>query len=886
MTAALKTALTENELEKALEGCAKEPIHIPGAIQPHGILFAISETDMTIRQASANMNDFIGKPVNALIDRPISDVIGEPQTRMLKKIVTSGELQPVKSTVFTVKTGQSLRSFDVVAHRSEGHLILEMEPAPKEEKHDDLQQFYDRLRNFSVNLREADTLEKLNQTIVNEIRDLTGIDRVKLYKFDENWNGSVIAESKADHMPSYLGLHFPASDIPEQARKLFSKSYLRLICDIHYDPVPIVPTMNPATGNPTDLSLSTLRSVSPVHIQYLDNMKIRASMTVSIIQNQKLWGLVACHHNEEKYISYRTRMAAELTGHIFSSHLSTLEESEKSDIAQRQQLLLAQISAALAPEKTLRSVLKARNGLFQQAMDADSLICRIDREIYGFGETPPKAALKKILNWLDKNHPDKIFSTISLGEKLDLSAKALPLACGMLAVPVGNDTRDYVLWFRKEITRQINWAGKPEKKISMDSAGFRLTPRGSFELWKENVGGTAPKWTDEQEIVAGKIAQMLLEKKVKDELRQHEADLETIMENSSAFIYMKDEKGRYLFANQSTLDMLGKEMKDILHKTDRDLFPAKIARKIQGSDAKVFKTSQSMTLEETFPTDKRNYHMITVKFPLYNSEGEMYALCSIATDISERKEAEQMTRKYAKDLERSNQELDEFAYIASHDLKEPLRGIHNLSSFLIRDYEDKLDDEGKRKLSRLMDLSKRMSTLINDLLYYSRIGRSERAIQETNLNDVIEDIRHTLPSLDDEHVHLDMPVPLPTIVCDTTRVTELFRNLISNAVKYNDSPEKRIEIGWLEEKKGRKKEPVFTVKDNGIGIAEDMYDEIFRIFKRLHKPTAYGGGTGSGLTFVKKIVERHQGRIWLESEPGKGTTFYFTLPGEKLGEKT
>jgi light-regulated signal transduction histidine kinase (bacteriophytochrome) len=236
---------------------------------------------------------------------------------------------------------------------------------------------------------------------------------------------------------------------------------------------------------------------------------------------------------------------------------------------------------------------------------------------------------------------------------------------------------------------------------------------------------------------------------------------------------------------------------------------------------------------------------------------------------------------YTNDLERSNQELDEFAYIASHDLKEPLRGIHNHSRFLLEDYENLLDDDGTRRLNRLIYLTQRMERLVNDLLYFSRIGRQDLAFRQTDLNAVIKDVVSTIEQfLEDRHAKVVVNGTLPTIYCDVTRITEVFRNLISNAVKYNDKVEKIVEVGLLDEHPdpdGKSRRNVFYVRDNGKGIPKEFYGDIFRIFKRLEKGDGMEDGTGVGLTFVKKIILRHNGTIWLESALGVGTAFYFTL---------
>jgi signal transduction histidine kinase len=255
-----------------------------------------------------------------------------------------------------------------------------------------------------------------------------------------------------------------------------------------------------------------------------------------------------------------------------------------------------------------------------------------------------------------------------------------------------------------------------------------------------------------------------------------------------------------------------------------------------------------------------------------------------------KEDLEQRVRERTREIERrneelhqSNKDLDDFAYIASHDLKEPLRGIHNFSSFLIEDYADKLDDEGRSKLETLVRLTRRMETLIDSLLQFSRLGRVDLAIDQVDLNETVAEVLESLAiTLQESGTQVRLPRRLPTVRADRARVGEIFYNLVVNAVKYNDKPEKWIEIGAVEEGAGHP--PVFYVRDNGIGIAEKHHDSVFRIFKRLHGRDKYGGGTGAGLTIAKKIVERHHGRIWLESSAGEGTTFYFTLEEESEGD--
>jgi PAS domain S-box-containing protein len=277
----------------------------------------------------------------------------------------------------------------------------------------------------------------------------------------------------------------------------------------------------------------------------------------------------------------------------------------------------------------------------------------------------------------------------------------------------------------------------------------------------------------------------------------------------------------------------------------------------------------------------------------------------LQAEIAVRKRAEETIESTARELERrnlelgrSNKELDDFAYIASHDLKEPLRGLHTYSTFLLEDYGEVLDDDGCAKLETLTRLTMRMGALIDSLLYYSRVGQIDLAIGKTDLRKIVAQVVESLAiPLQDAEVEVHIPTPLPTIRCDKARIGEVFHNLITNAMKYNDKPQKWIEIGVVDDQGQEDREtshgaskhtahglPVFYVRDNGIGIREKHKEAIFGIFKRLHSRDEYGGGTGVGLTIAKKIVERHGGCIWVESSYGEGTIFFFTLGGKEREE--
>ena len=281
----------------------------------------------------------------------------------------------------------------------------------------------------------------------------------------------------------------------------------------------------------------------------------------------------------------------------------------------------------------------------------------------------------------------------------------------------------------------------------------------------------------------------------------------------------------------------------------------------------VFETTHTRKDNSTYEVEA---HVQTMEYQGKN------AFFAVVIDISDRKKYEKKITKYLMELERSNQELDEFAQIASHDLKEPLRGIQNHSAFLVEEHSNELDELGKEKLGRINFLSKKMERLVSDLLYYSKLGHGEQAIMDTDLNEVVKNLEETFS--DNDQMELLIPEKLHSVRCNKVRITEALRNLISNSLKYNENEVKTIEIRSTSIFRNGKDSILLSIKDNGIGIDSKFHESIFRMFKRLHKESAYGGGSGAGLSFTKKIVERHGGEIWLESEKGVGTTFFISLP--------
>lgn len=495
---------SDTDLRAALQTCDAEPIHMPGAIQPCGALLRVDPAALVITHASANLRAYFDCAAEAAIGRALYEVTDPGlQTYVLEYAQRGPRSQP---------TGQRMRvaghDLDVVLHWSGGAIIVELEEIPPAHRLDP-DAIEPRLRHFLAGLREAQGLTALFDHLVQEVRALTGYDRVKLYQFDKDWNGEVVAEARTPEISSYKGLHFPASDIPAQARRLYTLNPIRHIFDVDYTPVPLLPAAAAADERPVDLSFAVLRSVSPIHTQYLANMNVRASMSVSILRDGQLWGLVSCHHRTPLHVHYRMRMVAELYGMLFASQLNTMLLEQEQAERQRGAWLSERLREALGHVDSLRGFFAEQDVNLRLAFGAHGVAFCSRADMMRSGHTPEEPALRALLSWLDEHSPGVPFATEDCQEEFAGEAALQGISGGLLAVPYSPVDEQYIVWFRDPIVRSVNWAGTPEKALEDTRGGFRLTPRSSFELWKQEVRNRCAPWT-EADLEAGRAVGLLL----------------------------------------------------------------------------------------------------------------------------------------------------------------------------------------------------------------------------------------------------------------------------------------------------------------------------------------------------------------------------------------
>ena len=496
--------LTEDQLREALDHCASEPIHIPGSVQPHGLLVVLSP-ELAIQRISTNCELFLGVSAEESIGRNIADFVAPQQIEALRQIARNAPLQPIQT--LEVKLGD--RICNAVAHKSGAFLIIEFEFIP--EAAPPSSQLLDQLRNFAIGLHRATELPAIFDHVTASVRQITGFDRVKLYRFDADWHGEVVAEDRADFMPSYKGLHFPSSDIPEQARRLYMQQYLRLIADTSYRPVPIYPLFDPQGGEPLDMSQCMLRSVSPVHIQYLENINVKASMSISIIQNGQLWGLIACHHNSPHHVPYGVRHICEIMGHVFSAQLSTLEDVARREVQEKRAALVRELASKVDAKASVDRLLDQTHKLACEALKATGLVVKVFPDILRYGSAPSQKVVRHLIAWLNRQEDWTHFYTDDAQTFFKGVEGLESLTGGLLAVPISAKSHNYIIWFRHAQVQEVVWAGNPEKPVEETGAGYRLTPRSSFELWKQTVSQRSEPWIEDDIDTAKGVVAVLLE---------------------------------------------------------------------------------------------------------------------------------------------------------------------------------------------------------------------------------------------------------------------------------------------------------------------------------------------------------------------------------------
>ncbi len=553
--------------EADLSNCERELIHLAGSVQPHGLLLSLREPALTVMQASANAGALLGVPLEGLIGASL-DALGGDVAARVRELALEPQLdEPVPMRCHVGGAADALE-FEGVVHRVPGQaLVLELEPlhvpdggvpAPEVDGEALQQQLKLAVQRFGA----AASIGTLSDAVVRCVREMTGYDRVMVYKFDPEGHGKVIAEARDPRLESLLGHHYPASDIPQRARELYLRNRVRVLVDVDYQAAALTPRLVPGLDIELDMSMCTLRSMSPLHLQYLRNMGVTATLVVSLVREGRLWGLVACHHYSTYNIRYAMRAAADLIAELVSTRIAAIENYAYAQVAIQVRRLEQRLIEATSTEGDWRYALLRNPRTLLQPLDATGAALFTDDEILTTGEVPSTPQLRALQQWIQGQGSERLFHCSSVERANPALASLTATASGVIAVKLASDRPDYLMWFRKEQLLTVTWAGNPAKAV-VATHPLELSPRSSFAAWSEMVRGTALPWSGSELALARAIGASLIDiivqvNAVRLLIAEHQlAQVRATVASSNEAVLVFDGSERTLYANDAFLALAG-----------------------------------------------------------------------------------------------------------------------------------------------------------------------------------------------------------------------------------------------------------------------------------------------------------------------------------------
>jgi light-regulated signal transduction histidine kinase (bacteriophytochrome)/ActR/RegA family two-component response regulator len=873
-----------------VDNCDREPIHIPGSIQPSGALVAFEPAVGSILHASTNLGRWLPVGYLPIKGRALSDLLGEPACERVTQALAGRAGGPVRHEVVDLPArpdaGQP-QALEAVVHSHRGVCFVEVEPvAAAADAGDWLQGLSDTIDA----LRSATGLEDLFQRMAQRVKRLTRFDRVMVYSFDEDQHGHVVADAREPGMESFHDLHYPASDIPAQARQLYASNLVRYIADVGYTAVPVQPWLDTERLQPLDMSHAVLRSVSPMHIQYLQNMGVESTLTLSLLVDGRLWGLIACHHRLPTALPLRLRRACyalSVTAGYMTGWFASQRRIATAAAAAKAQVLI--VEAFNQVQVPLSDVIEhCATPLLQMVGATSGALWRGD-DVLPFGQWPAGARGESVLRFVRHAFETSVSQQIDTQRaelQPPLKAAELRQVCGVMAIKFDGFASSGLVWLRPEHRNEVLWGGDPDKpvELKLDADGRPvLAPRSSFARWTVLVKGTCRPWTDIDREAAASLAvvrQVLVVRESLAQISLSDRQFRSLVTLQSDAYWQTDRQARI-----STMSKPLPFDHPMLQATPLpDLFAAagdcegvtELRTKLAGQ-----RPFRALRLTLRRPAEPPLTFLLSGE-PLRDIGGQAIGWHGTLSDVTRDAQLE-VAMQQAAVAELANLTKSKFLSQVSHELRTPLNAVLGFSQLVLMDPTTPAAQ--RTHIQHAHDAAQRLLAMITDLLDLSRIETGNLAVAMTPV-----DVRALLTEVRSElaadaakmAVKIDLPAPAATawVHADRARLHQVLVNLLSNAIKYNQRGGRaRVTIAEAPDPDRLR----ITVEDSGEGLSPQQIEHLFEPFNRLGREGQNIGGSGIGLLITRQLVQFMGGRIEVESRPGAGSRFSVDLLRADIG---
>ena len=843
------------DLNVTLQNCADEPIRVPGSVQPHGFLLALDQDCERVTVASQSAADFLGTPVKLILNASVDTLFQRELLTVIQQVPCASQPDGVVSYMGSFSIRGEM--FSLVTHCVEGRPVLEFE---RQDRLVGSEMMNSVITNFVSTLSRLETQEELCEAVTRQVAALTGFDRVMLYSFDEEDHGTVLTEVNNGLLPSYLDLRFPASDIPQQARDLYVLNTVRIIPNVSYTPS-LLESVPSEASHTLDLSLSVLRSVSPIHVEYMRNMGTASSMSISIVSGGRLWGLISGHHSEPRMVPYLVRSACDMLSKLVGTQLATFRAASRLRTAMHFHGVQRQLLTYVAAANSYLAELALHMPELLQVTEAAGAALWLEGRCERIGSLPPTHDVERIIEWLDTKPDMELYETRQLSTDLPWAADLADSASGLLAIRISDVRQRYVLWFRPQIIRTVQWAGEPVNKRTNNG---QLHPRRSFESWRETVRGRSQQW-NEAEIESARdfLSAMttISLRRAEEEAELSNARFERLTQALPEKIFTADDDGVLTFTNDRWREQ---------GVTDTGVWFGE-GRLVSEDEERIARKWSEAVVTGNFIEEEVRMLSGPDRIPRWNlvravqirrQGGVPAGWVGSVIDLTDRREREaalRMTEKLAL--------TGRMTSVIAHEINNPLESITNLL-YLVR-LGLPLEGDAAQYIAQAESELERIAGITKQTLRWGR--ENSGSVEHFTAGVVFADVlRLFTGKLRNRNVRAEVrgggDVDIHGIV---GQIRQVVTNLVANGID-------AARVGgnvWIE---ARRQDDIveIIVGDDGVGMEAEVRGQLFQPFYS----TKGDLGNGLGLYISHEIVERHGGELRVDTEPGKGTTVHVLLP--------